>query len=169
MKEFSLSSRWLGCQRRWWFQALSFAPSCSSPNSRRLKTRRLQPVFSRLPARNENLVDYSTFKSLEVHSKRGYKICICFVILEELEAFRNYKGFSFIFLKVWDRKLIKFISLSPRDIPRGQRHNLKDLTNKKQKGKYNIKIILFCSYTLKGQCPDHAHARASSVSFFKRQ
>ena len=29
-----------------------------------------------------------------MHSKRRYKICICSVILGELEAFRNYKGFS---------------------------------------------------------------------------
>ena len=76
--------------------------------------------------------DYSALKSLEMHSKRGYKICIYSVIQGELEAFQNYKGFSFIFLKVWDRKLIKFISLSPRDVSRDQRHNLKDLTNKKQ-------------------------------------
>ena len=29
-----------------------------------------------------------------MHSKRGYRICICSVILGELESFRNYKGFS---------------------------------------------------------------------------
>ena len=32
-----------------------------------------------------------------MHSKGGYKICICLVILGELEAFQNYKDFSFIF------------------------------------------------------------------------
>ena len=37
-----------------------------------------------------------SFKSLEMHSKGGYKICICLVILGELEAFENYKDFSFI-------------------------------------------------------------------------
>ena len=37
-----------------------------------------------------------------MHSKRCYKICICLVILRELEAFRNYKGFSDIFLKILD-------------------------------------------------------------------
>ena len=36
-----------------------------------------------------------------MHSKRSYKICICSVILGELESFRNYKGFSFI-LKILD-------------------------------------------------------------------
>ena len=32
-----------------------------------------------------------------MHSKGGYKISICLVILGELEAFQNYKDFSFIF------------------------------------------------------------------------
>ena len=41
--------------------------------------------------------DYSTYNSVEIHSKGGYKICICLVILGELEAFQNYKDFSFIF------------------------------------------------------------------------
>ena len=35
-----------------------------------------------------------------MHSKLHYKICICSVILGELEAFRNYKGFSVIFPKI---------------------------------------------------------------------
>ena len=135
----------LGCKSRRWFQAFTFPPFRSSPKSRWLKTRSSQ-FFSRLPAIS-NPADYSTIKSLEMHSKRGYKICICSVIQGELEPFRNHKGFSFIFLKVWGRKLIKFISLSPRDMPRDQRHNLKDLTNKKQ-GKYNIKIISFYLYRL---------------------
>ena len=30
------------------------------------------------------------------------KICICPVILGKLECFRNYKGFSIIFLKILD-------------------------------------------------------------------
>ena len=37
-----------------------------------------------------------------MHSKRRYKICICSVILGELEAFRNYKVFSVIFQKILD-------------------------------------------------------------------
>ena len=44
----------------------------------------------------------SSFGSLEMHIKRRYKICICSVILGELESFRNYKGFSSIFPKVLD-------------------------------------------------------------------
>ena len=39
---------------------------------------------------------------LEMHSKRRYKICICSVILGELKSFRNYKGFSIIFPKLFD-------------------------------------------------------------------
>ena len=37
---------------------------------------------------------HSTFRSVEMHSRRRYKICICSVILGELESFQNYKGFS---------------------------------------------------------------------------
>ena len=37
-----------------------------------------------------------------MHSKRRYKICICSVILGELEAFRNYKGFNVIYPKILD-------------------------------------------------------------------
>ena len=44
----------------------------------------------------------STFGSLEMHSKWRYKICICSVIPGELESFRNYKGFSIIFLNILD-------------------------------------------------------------------
>ena len=47
----------------------------------------------------------STFRSLEMHTKQRYKICICSqnsVILGELESFRNYKGFSIIFPKILD-------------------------------------------------------------------
>ena len=44
----------------------------------------------------------SFFRSLEIHSKRGYKICSCSVILGELMSFRNHKGFSIIFLKIID-------------------------------------------------------------------
>ena len=32
----------------------------------------------------------STFRSLEMHALWNYKICICSVILGELESFRNY-------------------------------------------------------------------------------
>ena len=39
------------------------------------------------------------FRSLEMHSKRRYRICICSVIPGELDSFRNYRGFSIIFSK----------------------------------------------------------------------
>ena len=44
----------------------------------------------------------STFRSLEMHSKRRYKICICSVVLGQLESFLNYKGFGIIFSKSLD-------------------------------------------------------------------
>ena len=43
-----------------------------------------------------------------MHSKRRYKICICSVILGELESFRNYKGFSIILLKILDAIIITY-------------------------------------------------------------
>ena len=36
-----------------------------------------------------------------MNSKRRYKIYICSVILGELESFRNYKGLSSIFPKIF--------------------------------------------------------------------
>ena len=42
----------------------------------------------------------STFRYLEMYSKRRYKICICSVILRELDSFWNYEGFSIIFPKI---------------------------------------------------------------------
>ena len=49
----------------------------------------------------------SIFRPLGMHSKRRYKICIRSVVLGELEheSFRNYKGFSIIFLKILDAAL----------------------------------------------------------------
>ena len=49
---------------------------------------------------NTFLAIQSRCGSLEMHSKRRYKICICLVILEELESFLNYKGVSIIFPKI---------------------------------------------------------------------
>ena len=37
-----------------------------------------------------------------MHSKAPYNICICSVILGQLEPFRNNKGFSMIFPKILD-------------------------------------------------------------------
>ena len=34
----------------------------------------------------------STFRSLEMHSKRHFKIFICLVIIRELESFRKLQG-----------------------------------------------------------------------------
>ena len=39
----------------------------------------------------------STFKSLEMHSKRRYKSCICSVVLGQLESFRNHLGPQYYF------------------------------------------------------------------------
>ena len=39
------------------------------------------------------------YRSVEIHSERRYKICICLVSLGDFESFRNYKGFSIIFMK----------------------------------------------------------------------
>ena len=44
----------------------------------------------------------STFRSLEIHSKRHNKIYICSVILGELESFGNYQGFRIVFSKIID-------------------------------------------------------------------
>ena len=42
----------------------------------------------------------SVLYDLEMHSKRGYKICIFSVILGELESFRNFmQGFEYYFLE----------------------------------------------------------------------
>ena len=35
-------------------------------------------------------------------SKQRYKICVCSVVLGQLESFRNYKGFRIIFPKILD-------------------------------------------------------------------
>ena len=35
-----------------------------------------------------------------MHAKQPYKICICSVILGQLESLRNYKGLSIIFPKI---------------------------------------------------------------------
>ena len=37
-----------------------------------------------------------------MHFKQRYKICICSVLLEQLESFQNYKGISIIFPKIVD-------------------------------------------------------------------
>ena len=47
-----------------------------------------------------------------MHSKRRYNIWICSVILRELKAFRNFKGFRVIFPKIFTKVKIFLIPLS---------------------------------------------------------
>ena len=42
------------------------------------------------------------YRYLDMDSNWRCKICICSVILGELKSFRNYKGFSIIFTKIFD-------------------------------------------------------------------
>ena len=51
---------------------------------------------------NRGTQRWSTFRSLEMHSKRRYKICISSVVLGQLESFRNNKDFRIIFPKILD-------------------------------------------------------------------
>ena len=44
----------------------------------------------------------STFRSLEMHSEERYKICICSVILGQLDSLQSYHGFSITFSKMLD-------------------------------------------------------------------
>ena len=44
----------------------------------------------------------SIFRPLKMHCKRRYKICVCLVILGELESFRYYNGFFIIFAEILD-------------------------------------------------------------------
>ena len=53
-----------------------------------------QPRFPSKYVENTFWAIQSTFRSIEMHCKRRYKILICSVILGELKSFRNYKGFS---------------------------------------------------------------------------
>ena len=48
----------------------------------------------------EVILGYPFIDLWEMHSKWRYKICICSVILGELEALRNYKGIRVIFPKI---------------------------------------------------------------------
>ena len=65
-------------------------------------TRGTQRRFPPKYIENFNVIQ-SSFRSLVMHSiERCYEICICSVILGELESFRNYKGFSIIFPKILD-------------------------------------------------------------------
>ena len=56
-----------------------------------------QRRFPRKCIENTFSLIQSTFKSLEMHSKRRYKSCICSVVLGQLESFRNYLGPQYYF------------------------------------------------------------------------
>ena len=60
--------------------------------------RRLPPKY----VKNIFQAIQSSFRFLEIHSKRRYKLCIRSIILGHFESFRNFKGFSIIFPKVLD-------------------------------------------------------------------
>ena len=78
----------------YWMRVLWYPEySRSRGTQRRFPRKRIEKSFHAIQ---------STFRSLEMYSKQRYKICICSVILGELEAFRNYKGFSVIFPKILD-------------------------------------------------------------------
>ena len=55
-----------------------------------------------LPFKDTFQAIQSTFRYVQMHSKAPCNICICSVILGQLEPFRNYKGFSMIFPKILD-------------------------------------------------------------------
>ena len=75
-------------------------------------TRGTQRRFSPKCIENTFQAIQSTFRPLEIHSNRRFKIYICSVIPGQLESFRNYKGFSIIFPKIWDERRREPISLS---------------------------------------------------------
>ena len=69
----------------------------------RITFRGTQQRLTRFPAKDvENTFQaiQSSFRTLEIHPKRRYKICICSVILGDFESFRNCKGFRLIFPKL---------------------------------------------------------------------
>ena len=67
-------------------------------------TRGTQRRFSPKCIENTFQAIQSTFRPLEIHSNRRYKIYICSVILGQFESFRNYQGFSIIFWKILDER-----------------------------------------------------------------
>ena len=70
-----------------------------------MSLRAWEPVFSGVP--NDGFLInslktlfkaiQSTFRSLEMHSKRRYITCIGSVILGKLESLQNFKGLSILF------------------------------------------------------------------------
>ena len=66
---------------------------CFRSIRRRFPPKYIENTFKAIP---------SSFRSLEMHSKRRYKTCIWSVILGDFEYFRNFQGFSIIFPKILD-------------------------------------------------------------------
>ena len=67
-----------------------------------LRVKGTQRRFSVAYIENTFKAIQSTFRSLEMYSEGRYKICICSVILGQLQTFRNFNGFSAIFPKILD-------------------------------------------------------------------
>ena len=58
--------------------------------------------IQRYPTRTASSEIQSIFRPLKIHSKWRYKICVCLVILGELESFRYYNSFVIIFPEILD-------------------------------------------------------------------
>ena len=72
----------------------------TTPLNSQARKRRSRGTQPRLPPKcieNTFSLIQSTFKSLEMHSKRRYKSCICSVVLGQLESFRNHLGPQYYF------------------------------------------------------------------------
>ena len=61
------------------------------------RSRGTQPRFPPKCVENTFSLIQSTFKSLEMHSKRRYKSCICSVVLGQPQSFRNHLGPQYYF------------------------------------------------------------------------
>ena len=72
--------------------------SCNAKR-RRQPDRGTQRRFPHIHWKHFFSYSLSTFSSIEMHSKRNYKIGIRSAILGELESFRNYEEFRIIFSK----------------------------------------------------------------------
>ena len=68
----------------------------------KLRSRGTQPRLPPKCIENTFSLIQSTFKSLEMHSKRRYKSCFCLVVLGQLESFRNHLGPQHILPKILD-------------------------------------------------------------------
>ena len=93
--------------RSWWFpsRTLCLNTACKPTYCQHSTTSSNKSAFYRGTQRrfppkyieNTFLAIQSTFRHLEMHSKRRYKISICSVVLGKRESFRNYQGFRIFF------------------------------------------------------------------------